>query len=177
MTRFLIGWLFLGCEFANVANGAMKDLRISELTPVSATNRATRWMALYNSGNEPLSLNSIGLFISFAVQSGNTFYARPSTNYTIAPFAFAVIGNNAMILLGDRNQNQVSLSCDAMPAADFFQQGHGRILGEAMRENSAVCKISLDLSTFAGTSDDDGNPNDDLHPCCNTFARVQLWLA
>jgi hypothetical protein len=98
-TLSIINWialLFRGWQMTNVVNGAVKDLNISELmiTPSAATNQTTRWMELYNPASESVSLNSIGLFVASAVKS-NTLYARPNTKYTIAPFGYAVIGNNA----------------------------------------------------------------------------------
>jgi hypothetical protein len=112
MSRFWIALLFLVWQMTNVVNGAMKDLKISELmiALTSATDTTTRWMELYNPASVSVSLNSIGLFVASAVKS-NTFYARPNTNYTIAAFGYAIIGNNAnRTTNGNINVNVVETS-------------------------------------------------------------------
>jgi hypothetical protein len=96
MTRFFwIGLLFLGWQMTIVVKGdGVDDLKFSEImiNPSAATNKTTRWFELWNSGSDAVALNGIELGIA---GTGKTIHPILQTNHVIAPYTYAVIGNNA----------------------------------------------------------------------------------
>jgi hypothetical protein len=55
-------------------------------------NATTRWLELYNSGSEPVALNTVILGV---VGSQDSYAYLLPTLHVIAPYGYAVVGNNA----------------------------------------------------------------------------------